>query len=151
MEVNELRTLQSVYTSDQVQLSLRGRPRFDISQDQLEYLSSMSFTWTQIASMLGVSRMTIYRRRVEFGMNHDGISSNITDKELAVILRQMCRENPALGERMVIGRLRSMRFKITRSRVRDYIRSSDPIQTALRWRGQLAPRQPYSVPGPNSI
>ena len=36
-----------------------GRPKFHISCDQLEYLSSMSFNWTQIAEMLGVSRMTI--------------------------------------------------------------------------------------------
>ena len=149
--VIELRTLQLAYAPGQVQLASRGRPRFDISKDQLEYLSSMSFTWTQIASMLGVSRMTIYRRRVEFGMSHDGMSSNITDEELAVILRQMRRENPALGERMVMGHLRSMGFKITRSRVRDCIRTTDPIQTALQWRGQLAPRQPYSVPGPNSL
>ena len=100
--------------------------------------------------MVGVSRMTIYHHRTKFGMSHDGKSSNITDKELAVILRQMCKENPALGERMAMGHLRSMGFKITRSRVHDCIRTTDPIQTALRWTGQLAPRQPYSVPGPNS-
>ena len=84
-------------------------------------------------------------------MSHDGMSSNITDEELSVIHRQMRRGNPALGERMVMGHLRSMGFKITRSRVRDCIRTTDPIQIALQWRGQLAPRQPYSVPGPNSL
>ena len=152
VEAIELRTLQSAYRPDQVQPSAGiGRPRFDISQDQLEYLSSMSFTWTQIASMLGVSRMTIYRRRVEFGMNHDGMNTNISDEELTVILQQMRRESPNLGERMVIGRLRSMGFKVARARVRDRIRATDPIQTALRWTGQLARRQPYSVPGPNSL
>ena len=83
-------------------------------------------------------------------MNHS-LYTNITDEELAVILRQMRRENPALGERMVMGRLRSMGFRLTRSRVRDCIRATDPIQTALRWRGQLVCRQPYSVPGPNSL
>ena len=151
LEVIELRVLQSSYTPSLVQLPSRGRPRFDISKDQLEYLSAMSFSWTQIASMLGVSRMTIYRRRIDYGMSHDGMTSNITDEELAVVLRQMRRENPAIGERMVMGHLRSMGFKITRCRVRDSIRSTDPIQTALRWRGQLSPRQPYSVPGPNSL
>lgn len=35
-----------------------GRPRFDISKEQLEYLSSLS---NEIAVLLGVSRMTIYR------------------------------------------------------------------------------------------
>ena len=46
----------------------RGRPKFDVSKDQLEYLKSMNFTWTEIAELLGVSLMTIYRRRREFGM-----------------------------------------------------------------------------------
>ena len=61
----ELRSLQSAYRVGHAQLAI-GRPRFDISRDQLEYLSSI---WTQIANMLGVSRMTIYRRRVEFEMD----------------------------------------------------------------------------------
>ena len=38
-----------------------GRPRFDISKEQLEYLSSLLFEWNEIAVLLGVSRMTIYR------------------------------------------------------------------------------------------
>lgn len=38
-----------------------GRPRFEISKDQLIYLNSLSFTWTDIAALLCVSRMTIYR------------------------------------------------------------------------------------------
>ena len=36
-----------------------GRPRFNITKEQLEYLSSMSFSWSQIATLMGVSRMTI--------------------------------------------------------------------------------------------
>lgn len=38
-----------------------GRPRFDISKEQLEYLSSLSFKWNEIAVLLGISRMTVYR------------------------------------------------------------------------------------------
>lgn len=33
---------------------------FDVSREQLVYLSSLAFTWTEIAALLGVSRMTIY-------------------------------------------------------------------------------------------
>ena len=38
-------------------------PIFDISKDkeQLEYLSSLGFHWSEISVLLGVSRMTIYR------------------------------------------------------------------------------------------
>lgn len=38
-----------------------GRPSFYISKDQLIYLSSLSFKWKDIAAILNVSRMTIYR------------------------------------------------------------------------------------------
>ena len=39
----------------------RGRPLFQITKEQLEYLSSLGFQWKEIAALLGVSRMTVYR------------------------------------------------------------------------------------------
>ena len=112
----------------------------------------MSFNWTQIANTLGVSRMTIYRRRVEYGLI-SSTSGGLIDGELRVV-NEIQRDQPALGETMICmiwGRFRSMGFHITRSRLREAIRESDPLQRALRWRGELARRQPYSVPGPNSL
>ena len=125
-------------------LSQPGRPRFDISREQLQYLHSMSFTWVQISELFGVSRKTIYRRRQEYGMGNDP-SQNITDNELREILQEMRRELPSLGQTMVWGRLRSLGFKVTRARVSEVMRASDPINTALRWR-EITSRQPYSVP-----
>ena len=52
---------------------------------------------------------------------------------------------------MTWGRLRSMGYSVTRSRLRQAIRDIDPLHTALRWRGSLSVRHPYSVPGPNSL
>ena len=39
----------------------RGCPHFSTVRDQLDYLVSLSFNWSEIASLFGVSRMTIYR------------------------------------------------------------------------------------------
>ena len=39
----------------------RGRPRFEVTRGQVEYLASLSFTWSEIATLLGVSRKTLYR------------------------------------------------------------------------------------------
>ena len=47
------------------QRSSPGRPSFCISKDQLLYLSTLSFTWTEIAAVLNVSRMTIYRLAID--------------------------------------------------------------------------------------
>ena len=128
----------------------RGRPRFVIPREQLVYLASMSFTWTQIAAMLGVSRNTIYRRRLEYDLQ-DSRTENISDEELRSVLVHMRKEFSAMGEVMVWGRLQSMGFVVRRERLRRAIRELDPLHTALRWRGELTSRRLYSVPGPNSL
>ena len=63
---------------------MQGRPSFNIHRIQLEYLRQLNFSWTEIADLVGVSRMTIYRRRIEFGMLDDNSLSrhDITDLEL---------------------------------------------------------------------
>ena len=65
-----------------------GRPRFDISQEQLIYLHSLSFSWSQIAAILGVSCMTLYMRRAEFGILSSPIRL-IGDEQLRSMLREM--------------------------------------------------------------
>ena len=79
-----------------------SRPKFYVTKEQLEYLSSMS-SWTQIAKFLGVSRMTVYRRRVEFGLLSDPTTS-ISSIDLLRI-QTMCRSgrNYAVGSIEVHG------------------------------------------------
>lgn len=127
-----------------------GRPKFNITKGQLEYLSSLSFSWSQIAQLLHVSRMTIYRRRVEFGLLSDP-STHISDSDLVSTVRRMRTDFPDIGESIVWGQLRSKGVQVTRERVRNAIRQTDPLNTALRWTGNLTKRRPYSVPGPNSL
>lgn len=139
----------SSYRSPTLQTGQRGRPRFGVSVEQLEYLASLSFSWSKIAKMLGISRMTLYRRRVQFGMLQRG--RTVRDGELLVLLRDMRAEFPHMGEVMVLGRLRAFGYSVRRDRVRMAIRRTDPINTALRaTTGPLA-RRVYSVPGPNSL
>ena len=69
------------YRAIAVPTGARGRPRFQISQEQLEYLYSLSFSWSDISEMLGVSRMTIYRCRRDFNMINEAQQS-LTDQSL---------------------------------------------------------------------
>lgn len=137
------------YSSSSIRTGRRGRPKFDISVDQLAYLASFSFSWTSIAKMLGISRMTLYRRRVAFGMEHRGV--RIQYNELLVLLRRMKLEFPEMGEVMVLGRLRALGYSVSRDKVRTAIREIDPINTALRGTTGPLARRVYSVPGPNSL
>ena len=50
-----------------------------------------------IANFLGVSRMTLYRRRREYGLLVDP-ENTLTDCESETVLRQMRVDHPALGE-----------------------------------------------------
>lgn len=110
----------------------RGRPHAIISQEQLQYLRSMNFSWTQIAELLGVSRMTVYRRRRDLGMvDFDEATRNVSDNELQRLLQVMRQEMPNLGEALVIGQLHAMGYAVSRQRVRNAIHATDPLNTAL--------------------
>ena len=53
--------VNSSYQVSVVRGNGRGRPRFEVSKEQIEYLVSLSFSYSEIASLLGVSRSTIFR------------------------------------------------------------------------------------------
>ena len=58
---------------------------------------------------------------------------------------------PDVGQSLVLGRLRSMGYKVTRERVRAALRLNSQLSSALRWPGVSPHRRPNSVPGPNSL
>ena len=126
-----------------------GRPSLEITHAQLDYLHSLSFSWTEIAHLLGVSRMTIYRRRVEYGMIEEP-SRTLTDSDLEEILREIRVELPELGETMAAGRLRSLGYRVPRQQLREGLRRIDPLSAALRWSTKIS-RRPYTVSGPNCL
>jgi hypothetical protein len=145
----EVHSITSRYHLPLQRSSQRGRPCLNIMQDQLEYLRSLSFSWSDISRMLGVSRMTIYRRRIQYGMIFEP-SQSVSDSQLMEIIRQARHELPDLGQAMLAGRIRAMGLHVTREHIRVFIRRSDPLNTALRWHN-VTTRRPYSVPGPSSL
>ena len=92
-------------------LGRRGRPTFGIQKEQLLCLSSLGFSWAAIAKLLGVSRMTVYRRRRQFGLLVDP-QNTLDDQELHTVLRQVKADHPTLGETMIQGHLRAMGYKV---------------------------------------
>ena len=61
-----------------------GRPKLDILEDVLIQLRSFGFTWKNISEMLLVSRWTIRRRVVEYGIQEITGYSSITDEEFRI-------------------------------------------------------------------
>ena len=99
----------------------------------LEYLYQLNFSWTEIADLVGVSHMTIYRHRIEFGMLDDNTLSrhDITDLELNEVLQQLRHNNPYSGESMMMGHLRALGISVSRERVRSILRRTDPSHKLL--------------------
>ncbi|KAJ8040124.1 hypothetical protein HOLleu_14332 [Holothuria leucospilota] len=112
----------------------RGRPRFIVGQNLIISQQNIHRSWCATAKLLGISRMTLYRRRREFGMSTTPGSnySEMDDSELDGIVRQILQASPRAGERILIGTLRSRGLHIQRARLRASIQRVDPVGRALR-------------------
>ena len=101
--------------------------------------------------MLLVSRWTLRRRVVEFGIEGATGFSSITNDELDAFVKQFMDQHGSLvGCSIISGHLTSLGFKMQRSRIRATVARVDPVNVRLRW-AVVVCRRSYSVPGPNSL
>lgn len=121
-----------------------------INREQVEYLRSLKFSWSEIGSLFGVSRMTLFRRRQEWDLLSGKGFTSCTNEELNSAVTSIKALMPDVGEQMVQSALVSRGIKVSRKRLKASIHEVDPINTALRWSSFIV-RRPYSVPGSNSL
>ena len=128
-----------------------GRPSLIIEKEQIEFLRDLHFTWRGIARLLCISESTLSRRRESLDINNEQRSwSDISDEQLESTVQDIRKVTPNIGERRLVGALRSRGIHIQRWRVRQCLRQVDPIGVALRWRPVIY-RRKYSVPTPNAL
>ncbi len=126
-----------------------GRPRADISKEDITSLRELNYSWTKIARMLGESRRTLYRRLEEFNIPHDdytAISSSELDEVIASIKVNFRND----GEVMLQAHILRLGFKVPRSALRASIHRVDHERTIAR-RSQVIKRRTYCVPHPNAL
>ena len=122
-----------------------GRPRFEISEDVLLELRSYGCTWKQVADMLLVSRWTIRRRVVEYGLQETTGFSALSDEQIDSYVKQFIEEHGNLvGCSMVQGFLKSLGFRLQRRGVRASISRVNPHNSRIRW-AIVVSRRTYSV------
>ena len=128
-----------------------GRPKFEINENVLLELRSYGYSWKQISNMLLVSRWTIRRRVVEYGLQDATGYSALSDERLDMYVKQFIGQHGTLvGCSMVHGFLKSLGFRLQRRRVRASISRVDPQNSRIRW-AIVVSRRAYSVQGPNSL
>ena len=129
---------------------LKGRPRLEISNDQLQYLLELGFSCPQIANVLGVSLSTIRRRMTDYNLSVSAQYSQITDLELDAIVKDIKVSFPNCGYRLMLGHLLTRGYRITQVRIKEALHRVDPDGSAMRWAVAIE-RRKYKVMSPLAL
>lgn len=128
----------------------RGRPKFDITEDQLKFFRDNQFTNRDIALMLGVSQRTVERRMTELQMSNLSRYSNIEDDMLDSFVQRIVTNFPRSGMKTIEGCLASQGVRVQRARLRSSLKRADPVGQRLRSLNPIR-RRVYSVRSPLSL
>ena len=93
-----------------------GRPRIDVSGEQIECLRSLGFTWAIIAVMLSLSRTSLWRKCRELGIC-DRQYTDINNSDLDEVMRDLVTSYPYSDLTILRGHLRPRLYEETLSRV----------------------------------
>ena len=139
-------------TPTRIFLGDRGRPRYLIPREQLEFLLERCFSVVNIASLLGVSVRTIERRLSEFGLSVRSTYSCVGEQELHNIVRNILTDFPNTGYRRMTGFLQSRGLRIQQHRIREAMRIVNPAGVLLRaLELRTIHRRRYQVSGPLAL
>ena len=128
--------------------STGGRPAYNITKEMIVQLRETGMNWRSIATCLGISDQTLYRRRIEFGVENN--FTEITDEELDRQIQQTLNLTPYSGETYVRGSLKGRGINVQRFRIRESLKRIDGIGRAARHRYAIY-RRTYNVTGPNHL
>lgn len=124
-----------------------GRPKLDVSKEEILSLRQLNYSWLEISEILQVSRQTLHRRLHEFGIDK---FTAISESDLDCTLQHIKAEHPACGEVMIQGHLLHNGIKVQRSKLRAAIHRVDHVNTVSR-HSSVIRRRIYSAPHPNAV
>ncbi|XP_063340226.1 uncharacterized protein LOC134634783 [Pelmatolapia mariae] len=126
-----------------------GRPNYNVSPVQLQILTEMFLSITQIAKLLGISVRTVKRRLHEYGISIKQCYSTTSDEELDNLVRSIKTRTPHVGYRMMKGMLQAMGHHVQWKRVYSSMHRVDSAGIFSKMtRLGFVVRRTYSVQGP---
>ena len=96
---------------DEERVSVHGRPRIAIEEDQLYFLIENNFRIGDIARIFHCSRRTIERRMIEMSIRPRDFS-DMSDSDLDKIVEGIISMHPQCREKTISGQLRSRGTKV---------------------------------------
>ena len=126
---------------------MAGRPPKEIDLAEVKYLLAFDFNLEDIASLLDVSRSTLYRHMKNAQIEKYTV---ISDRDLDETVRRIKYDHPNDGEVLMQTQLLRLGIRVQRQRLRSTIHHVDPANTALQ-RATTVKRRVYQVEGPNSV
>ena len=139
------------FQSEKVFEGDRGRPQYNISEEQLSYFIGFGFKAPQIVTMLGVSESTIRRRFREFNLS-TRCYTDVSDEQLDVIVSSIKDDFQQSGYRMLTGILKSRGICVPQRRVLESVRRVDMEGVILRsLKLRTINGRKYKVSGPGAL
>ena len=124
----------------------------DVDINDILELRALQYKWTKIATLLGLSRATLYRRLKEAGVSSDEYTQ-VSDEQLDEVICSIKQDHPNDSEVLLQGHLLRQGIKVPRHALCNaihMIHRVDHISTVTRKRSVVR-RRIYSVPHPNYI
>lgn len=132
--------------------SVTGQPKMLIKEQCLKEMLHTQLPVPCIATLMGVSRSTVFRRMKEYDLSVRSMYSTINDDELDSLVASIKNDLPNAGYRMVRGRLESMGHRVQWRRVAASMHRVDSLGVISRLSGlDCIVHRVYSVPGPLSL
>ena len=103
-----------------------GRPKLNITREQLQFLLERAFSVPDIVRIIGVSVSTIERRLHEFHIPAWSFYSYIDDETLDRTIIDISRSFPSAGYHRMTGFLLSRGIKVQQERIRGSMWRVDP-------------------------
>ena len=88
-----------------------GRPNILVDEEQIAGLRSPNMSWRKIVELSGISERILRTKRQSFRDQNTVGYSQVNDKQLDSFLRDIVKNHPNAGERMIQGHLISLGCK----------------------------------------
>ena len=142
--------LEFVHRGERSLLSIgRGRPRIQVDFLQVESLLELNLSLSEIADIIGVSRVTLWRRLTEVNLCVSRFT-DIDDSTLDDVISSITHNFPNIGISMLTGHLNASDIYVSRRRIRNSLVRLSPLSVLLRSLTTVSRRR-YTVPAPNSL